>query len=29
MSIFGSKHDFALIRKMNREVLREIVEQEV
>ncbi len=28
MSIFGSQRDFALIRKMNREVLREIVEQE-
>jgi len=29
MSIFGSRNDFALIRKMNREILREIVEQEV
>lgn len=28
MSIFGSRNDFALIRKMNREILREIVEQE-
>jgi hypothetical protein len=28
MSIFGSKNDFGLIRKMNREILREIVEQE-
>ena len=28
MSIFGSKNDFALIRKMNRELLREVIEQE-
>ncbi len=29
MSIFGSKSDFSLIRRMNRELLREIIEQEV
>ena len=28
MSLFGSKNDFALIRKMNRELLREVIEQE-
>ena len=29
MSLFGSQRDFALIRKMNRSLLRNIVEQEV
>lgn len=29
MSIFGSQRDFALIRKMNRALLRDIIEQEV
>lgn len=29
MSIFGSQKDFALIRKMNRALLRDIIEQEV
>ena len=29
MSIFGSKKDFALITKMNRALLRDIIEQEV
>jgi len=28
MSLFGSKNDFGLIRKMNRELLREVIEQE-
>ena len=28
MSIFGSQRDFALIRRMNREVLQDIVQQE-
>lgn len=28
MSIFGSQRDFALIRKMNREILQDIVQQE-
>lgn len=29
MSIFGSQNDFALIKKMNRALLRDIIEQEV
>jgi hypothetical protein len=29
MSLFGSQKDFALIRKMNRELLREVIEQEI
>ena len=29
MSIFGSQKDFALIRKMNRALLRDIIEQEI
>lgn len=29
MSIFGSQKDFALIKKMNRALLRDIIEQEV
>lgn len=28
MSIFGSQNDFSLIRRMNRELLRDIIEQE-
>lgn len=29
MSLFGSRKDFALLRGMNRELLREVIEQEI